>query len=336
MRIYQTLLLFASIVVIISGLRAASDIITPFLIATFISIVISPILSYFEKFGLNRALSFLIVIAILFTSLGFICSSLITSFNKFLIQLPNFQTKFLEIFGKFNDWVNSFDIDLNSYLIDTMSSLKIFSTTGSVMKFTSTFIGKLVFILILTLFILLETNTMKKRLNYLYKIAPKASSFITKFIKDVKRYLAIKTLSSLTTGILIWLLLKMLGIPYAILWGAIAFVFDYVPAVGSIVASIPAIVVTLLTKNIVYAFLVTAVYLSVNMLIGNFLEPKFMQKGFGISPILVLFSLLFWGYIFGLTGMFLAVPLTMCIKIGLDQNQKTQIFSNLISSNIEN
>lgn len=336
MKIYQTFLLFASIVIIIFGLKSASDIITPFLIATFISIVISPILSYFEKFGMNRAFSFLIVIAILFTSLGLICSSLITSFNKFLIQLPNFQVKFLEIFGKFNDLANSFDIDLNSYLLDAMSSLKIVSTTGSVMKFTSSFITKVVFVLILILFILLESNIMRKRLSYLYKISPKVSLFITKFIKDVKRYLAIKTLSSLTTGILIWLLLKILGIPYAILWGAIAFVFDFIPAIGSIVASIPAIVVALLTKDIIYAFLVTIVYLSVNMLIGNFLEPKFMQKGFGISPILVLFSLLFWGYIFGLTGMFLAVPLTMCIKIGLDQNQKTQVFSNLISSNIKN
>ena len=129
---------------------------------------------------------------------------------------------------------------------------------------------------------------------------------------------------------IVWGFLILFDVPHALLWAVLAFILNYIPTIGSIIAAIPAILVSLAVNDISATLWLTLIYLVVNISIGNFIEPRFLGKGLGISTLVVILSLLFWGFIFGIGGMFLAVPLTMSIKIALDANPRTKFISILL------
>jgi len=148
----------------------------------------------------------------------------------------------------------------------------------------------------------------------------------------VQRYMAIKTWMSLMTGCVVALWLYIIGVDYPLLWGLLAFLLNYVPNIGSIIAAVPAVLLALIQLGGGSAILAGAGYLVVNMAIGNFLEPRVMGKGLGLSTLVVFISLVFWGWVFGPVGMLLSVPLTMTIKIALDSNEETRWASVLLGS----
>ena len=134
------------------------------------------------------------------------------------------------------------------------------------------------------------------------------------------------------TGVLIWIYLLIIGVEYAILWGLIAFLLNYIPNIGSIIAGIPAVLFALVQMGLGGALWVAGGYVVVNVTIGNFVEPRMMGKGMGLSTLVVFLSLIFWGYVLGTVGMFLSVPLTMTVKIILEQNEKTQWIAVLLGT----
>ena len=110
----------------------------------------------------------------------------------------------------------------------------------------------------------------------------------------------------------------MLGLPYALVFGLIAFGLNYVPSLGSIIAAIPPVLVAIVLEGPGTAIAVAAIYLTVNIVIGSIAEPRIMGRRMGLSPLVVFLSLVFWGFILGPVGMFLSVPLTMIVKILLE------------------
>ena len=126
----------------------------------------------------------------------------------------------------------------------------------------------------------------------------------------------------------------MLNVPYFLLWGIVAFVLNYIPTIGSVVAAIPALFLALTIDMGVFCW-VLGLYLVVNIAIGNIIEPRFLGTGLDISPIVVLFSLLLWSYIFGIGGMFLAVPLTMSIQIALVSSSRTKFISVMLGNKVK-
>ena len=134
---------------------------------------------------------------------------------------------------------------------------------------------------------------------------------------SIKRYLAIKTMTSLLTGAVIGISLAFLGVENAVLWGLLAFMLNYVPNIGSIIAAVPAVLFALVQLGVGGALATAAVFAVVNVIIGSVLEPRFMGRGLGLSTLVVFVSLVFWGWVLGPVGMFLSVPLTMTVKIAL-------------------
>jgi len=153
-----------------------------------------------------------------------------------------------------------------------------------------------------------------------------------RFTVEIQRYLMIKTAVSLATGILVGAGMLALGVDYPLLWGLTAFVFNYVPSVGSIIASVPPILLTLIDNGIGQALLVMVVYLAVNVTLGNFVEPHLMGRRFGISTLVVILSLIFWGWLWGPVGMLLSVPLTMIVKIMLESTEDFRWVAVLIGA----
>ena len=126
-------------------------------------------------------------------------------------------------------------------------------------------------------------------------------------------------------------MLMFFNVDYPILWSVIAMLFNFIPVVGSIIASIPAILLALMNLDIFSAVWVIVLYMVINISISNILEPKLMGRELGLSPLVIFFSLIFWGYILGIVGMFLAVPITMTLKIAFDSNISTRWLGILMS-----
>ena len=338
MRIQTTLIILASIVIIFAGLKAANTVVVPFLLATFIAIVTSPILDILEKVKIPRTISFIFVAFLLLGFLAFIGSVAVSTMFDFLGQLPEFNKKFQILLNTWMEKLNNTDFKDMIVFDPTMFSLesnKIITTTSSLVRKTGTIMSMWLFILLLVAFMLFETRVMQEKVKYLSQKYSNAVVFVHSFVCNLKRYLFIKTIVSAATGIIIGFGLYYLGIPYAVLWGIVAFIMNYIPTIGSFVAAVPAVFVALISGNFSDILWVVVLYVATNTIFGVILEPRLVGEELGISTITVLFSLLLWGYVLGIGGLFLAVPLTMTIQIALKINPKTEFIAVMLSNKAE-
>ena len=161
---------------------------------------------------------------------------------------------------------------------------------------------------------------MKLRLDDVRKASGPDLNYLGQISKDIQRYLHIKTAVSLVTGALAWLMTMAFGLEFPLLWGVLAFVLNYIPSIGSLIAAIPPCLLALWQLGMVPATLIAVGYLSINMALGNVIEPMLLGRRFGLSTLVVVLSALFWGWVWGPVGMFVAIPLTMLIKVILDNS----------------
>jgi predicted PurR-regulated permease PerM len=193
-------------------------------------------------------------------------------------------------------------------------------------------LSDLVLILLTVTFILLEVSSFPIKLRAVLGDPKQKFPQFTKFTNDMKRYMIIKTLISLATGILITFWLYILGVDYPILWGFLAFLLNYIPNIGSIVAAIPAVILAVIQLGFGNAVLVAAGYIVVNFVIGNIIEPRLMGRKLRLSTLVVFLSLIFWGGLLGLVGAILSIPLTMTLKFAFESNERTRWIAVLLGS----
>jgi len=151
---------------------------------------------------------------------------------------------------------------------------------------------------------------------------------------SINRYMLIKCITSFGTGLCIWIWLKIIGIEYAIALGVAAVLFNFIPIVGNVFMAVPAVLIALVQANFSTALLVTLGYVLVNGVIGNLVEPRLMGRELGISSVVVLLSLLFWGWVFGPVGLFLSVPLTMVLAVALNASPQTRPIAIMLGSEV--
>ncbi|WP_228135680.1 AI-2E family transporter [Halarcobacter anaerophilus] len=147
----------------------------------------------------------------------------------------------------------------------------------------------------------------------------------------MQKYFLVKTTTSFLTGFLIAVILMFFNIDYPILWGVIAMLFNFIPVVGSIIAAVPALLLSLVSADLNTTVILGIFYVVINISISNIIEPKLMGRELGLSPLIIFFSLILWGWVLGIVGMFLAVPITMTLKIAFDSNKSTKWLSILMS-----
>ena len=187
-------------------------------------------------------------------------------------------------------------------------------------------------IMFAVIFMLLESSTLPGKMQLVLSASHGDPEYFKRFTSSVQRYLGIKTLTSLVTGLAIWLLTAAFGLDFPVLWGLLAFLLNYVPNIGSLLAAIPAVLLALIQFGPLQATLIGVGYFAVNITIGGIIEPRVMGRGLGLSTLIVFLSLVFWGWIFGPVGMLLSVPLTMTAKIALESSERTASVALLLSS----
>jgi predicted PurR-regulated permease PerM len=153
-------------------------------------------------------------------------------------------------------------------------------------------------------------------------------------LSGVKRYMVIKSLTSMATALCVWILLRVLGVDFAVLWAIMAFLLNFIPFVGSFLMMVPAVLMALLQIDLQAALLVASGYLVINTVIGSILEPRIMGRGLGISTLVVFLSLLLWGWVLGTVGVFLSVPITMTLMIALDASPQTRPIAILLGPDL--
>lgn len=327
---------FAAFIVIIAGIMFAASFVTSLLMALFISIILSqPILWLYRKKvpqGLAIAIVFILVTGI-FLGFGEIIANSFSSFSedqaayeKNLGEMGHSTLRFLEEKG----------IKLST---DKMTNIL---EPSRIMSFTTGFLGQLggfmgnsLTIFFLALFLLLELDTIPVKIRAIIQGNIESLAYFDVIGDSIRHYLSIKTVTSLMTGAVVWLGLVIIGLDYAIIWALIAFLLNYIPNIGSIIAAIPAMAFALVQLGFGGVLWTTIIFVAVNMIIGNAVEPKMMGKGLGLSTFVVFLSLLFWGFILGTVGMFLSVPLTMALKIILEQNPKTKWIAIILGTDKE-
>lgn len=275
----------------------------------------------------------LIVMAGMISIIILISAQIGSSFSNFLNQLPLFQSSIREQVLELSAYLSSKGFSgTQKLLLDYVKPEVLLKLTASLLSGLSSVLSDLALVLLTVTFIMLEASSFPIKLRAVLGDPKQKFPKFTGFVNDMRRYMVIKTLISLATGILIAFWLYILDVDYPILWGFIAFLLNYIPNIGSIIASIPALILAFIQFGIGSAVLVAVGYIAVNLIIGNVVEPRLMGRKFGLSTLVVFISLVFWGSLLGLVGAILSVPLTMTLKFVFENNENTKWIAVLLRS----
>ncbi|SBS29824.1 AI-2 transport protein TqsA [Marinomonas spartinae] len=324
----------AAFVIIIAGLKSASQIVVPFMLSVFIAIICAPFMATLRRYGLPTWLSILIVVLIVLVGIGSLAALVGSSMDNLSDQLPTYKQNFAKqmeaLFSSLNGiGIHISDSRVQEYL-DPSSLMKLFTKalTGLGSALTN-----IILVIMTVVFILFEVVELPKKLTLAVSDAEKSLSGVRSFVESVNRYLVIKTLVSILTGVMIAIWLWVIGVDFPILWGVCAFLLNFVPNIGSIIAAVPAVMLAFVQLGAFSAGLTAAGFAVVNLVIGNVIEPRYMGKGLGLSTLVVFLSLLLWGWVFGPVGMLLSIPLTIIVKLAFEANPRMHWLAVMIDSN---
>ncbi len=332
-RVVRVLISIAAIVIIIAGINLAQSIVVLFLVSIFLASLGIPPLLWLKEKNLPSILAVFIVMAAMILIILLIGAQIGTSFSRFLTELPSLQARIREQVTELTAIISSKDFVVKEkYFLEYINPESIMKLTASLLSGLSSVISDLVLILLTVTFILLEASSFPIKLRKILGDPKQKFPQFTKFVKDMRRYMVIKTIISLATGILIAFWLYILDVDYPILWGFLAFLLNYIPNIGSIIAAIPAIVLAFIQYGIGSAAMVAVLYIAANFIIGNVIEPRLLGRKLGLSTLVVFLSLIFWGGLLGLVGAILSIPLTMTLKFAFESNESTKWIAVLLES----
>ena len=373
----------AAFVIVVAGMRAAVEIIIPFLLAIFLAIIGTPALYWLKGKGISTVFAILIVSLVIMLAGLMIGTIVATSIADFTNDLPKytaeFNTNIQNLEEKWETWLDQqrerFDLvdkkdevvsdneDIQSAdssqpdssglqdppatvdaesidkerkepfsLTQMLDADKGIELIQNLIAQVGNILTKGFLIYLTTIFILLEASILPGKIKAAMKNNDGAFDNMAGIADDVKKYLATKTAISLVTSMLITIWLIVLDVKYPVVWGLLVFLLNFVPNIGSILAAVPACILAFLQLGLGPAALAAAGYLFVNIVIGNFIEPRVMGQRLGLSTLVVFLSLVFWGWVLGPVGMLLSVPLTMAVKIALQSHPDTRKLAILLDS----
>ena len=331
----------AAFVIVVGGMKIAAPLLVSLLLALFIAILVASPYAWLQGKGVPRPLALLAVLLI-FSGIVVLVGSLIgSSAHEFSSRFPLYQTRLRETTSGLLGWLSQWGIGIpDSLVAEYFDPGKVIGLAASVFSGMQSLLANSFLIMITVIFILLEAPTIpdKWRAAHAYINNRNAEESLERFrvaVRNVNRYMAIKTATSLLTGALIALLLWLIGVDYPLLWGVVAFLLNFIPNIGSVIAAIPVVLLAQVQLGVGACVMTALAYLVVNMIVGNILEPHMMGKGLELSTLVVFISLILWGWVLGVVGMLLSVPLTMALKIALDSNQNTRWMAVMLGPRID-
>ncbi|MCQ2573534.1 MAG: AI-2E family transporter [Treponema sp.] len=318
------ILFFLGIIAAVFVLKTLSNILLPVIFAIILGFAFLPVVEKMrDKLRFPWALSSILVTIFAVFIIGLLLSLLMTGVSSILGNYPKYEKKLESIFQFFDSFLN-FGFDEGKTFFENIWGFQ--KIRDMVQKFALSFSSGLVnsgksimTVFLLMAFFLIEIELTKKKVVIAFSGKGQQIKEIAKtVIGQVTQFLSIKFFVSLITGIIVFLGTWIVKMDFPVVWGFLAFSMNFIPIFGSIISSITTILFAMIEffPNSYWQIIVIVIMmLSVNMIVGNILEPKIEGEGLGISPFVILISLSLWGYIWGFLGMLLAVPMTVMIKI---------------------
>lgn len=316
-KIGQNILIkLAMLVIILAGVRAASEILVPFLLSAFLAIVLNPLISLLMKRGFRRGLAITLVITVIFFVMLLLIAVLASSVSEFSDLYPQIRATMEQRMVVVQQLAAQFHLNVSTTtLVERFDPNAIMNVATLVLTQFSGMMTNIFLLILTVVFMLFEVHHLPYKMRNSL-VNPKIRiAGLHKALKGVTHYLALKTVVSLITGASVWLSLLLLDVKFALLWGVVAFILNFIPNIGPIIAGIPPVIQALLLNTVFDAFMVAALFAAIHMVFGNMLEPRLMGRGLGLSTLVVFLSLIFWGWLLGPVGMLLSVPLTSITKI---------------------
>ncbi|MCL1113557.1 AI-2E family transporter [Shewanella basaltis] len=332
----RSFVVMACVVIILAGIKTASPIVVPFVLSAFLAVICNPAIVWLSKYRVPKWLSIILLMAFI-VLMGLWLASLVgSSVNEFSKQMPVYRQQLIEQFAWVIEKLQSLNIQISKQkVLDYFDPGMALSMTTNMLSGVGNVMANLFLIILTIVFMLFEAQSLPKKFHLALDDPDMRLKQIDKFLHSVNQYMVIKTLVSLATAGVIGIGLSIIGVDYALLWAVIAFLFNYIPNIGSIIAAIPAVLLAFIQMGPGAAGITGLLYLGTNMVMGNVVEPRFMGRGLGLSTLVVFLSLIFWGWLLGSVGMLLSVPLTMIVKIGLESSQSGGWLSILLSDDVE-
>lgn len=324
----------AAVMVIIYGIQSASVIVVPFILAAFLAMITVRPMLWMQSRRVPAILAALVILIGILLLLTVIVTIIGTSVGDFAAALPAYQERLegildglLVLLSRLTG--SELSLEGIGELVDPGWALRL---AASILVGAREVLTNSLLVFLTMVFILLDASGIPTKIRAAF--GESAGSFTGQetFLDNLGSYLGIKTAVSLMTGICAWVVTAAIGLDFPLLWGMLAFLLNYIPTIGSIIAAIPAVLLAVIQLGWPEAGMTAAGYIGINIIFGNFLEPRLLGHGVGISPLIVFTGLFFWGWVLGPVGMLLSVPLTMTVKLALETDESTRWIALMIGS----
>lgn len=317
----------ASVMIVIAGLREASSLVVPIVLAGFFALVCFPAMRGLQRRRVPTSLAIGVVVTVATVVSLTVVTLISTSLQQFGAMLPNLQEQLQKIQQDVIEDLQGFDVfghkifakfaheDVTTQLGSLLDPGLIMNVVSGAASEVVTALSNLFVIILLMVFMLVEANGLGAKIARATHGSGPVLAELSNIKKQVSGYVSIKVATSLATGVMVSLLAWATDLSLPLLWGFVAFLFNFVPNIGSIIAAIPPILLALVEHGVASAGVVLLGYLVIGMVIGNVIEPRVMGSRLGLSTLVVFLSLIFWSWVWGPIGMLLSVPLTVVVKI---------------------
>lgn len=320
-------------------------IIVPFMVAVFLTFILEPIVALLTRLKIPHALAVLMTLLIVFVLLYLLGMLVYANVQLFVKQFPAYQGRMISWLKDVNHQIEIlFGQPLNLRLwkqINWLDTLQRFSIAQGVLNSLGTFVTFLIKVIIVIIFI---AYLLIGKRNLAYKIrvafpdhrASRIILIVENVTTQVQKYLGAKTLASIVLGLVSIVVFYAFGLDFAIFWGFIIFLFNFIPNIGAIIASLLPVVFSLLQfGSLSLAFWLLLVISLLQMAMGNIVEPRLMGRSLNLSPLMVILSLIFWGYIWGIAGMILAIPILGTLTIVFENLEPLKFISVFFRGKVE-
>jgi len=321
----------AAAAIILAAIHGASQIISQFLMAFVITVAVAPIQNWLIRRGFRPVWAFLVTVLATVLAIGLVILILTASLNQFIQDLPQYQEQFAELQAQISETLSS--LGISEATIEATPSANTDQIVSAVASAASWLLGAFAnfgFMLALAAFMLFEATLMPAKVKAI--AMPAQQEPLNRFIGNVRNYVVVTGWVNLLVGLVDTALLLAMGVPYAVLWGALAFLFGFIPSVGFLLSLVGPALMALLESGPQAALIVIVAFIVINGGIQNIVLPRRMGEGTDLSAAVVFASLMFWGFILGPVGAILSVPMTMIVRLALDSAESTRGLSYLISS----
>ncbi len=341
----RMLFALACLIIVLAGMKYAATVLVPTAFAFFLAILSYPLVRLLVRWRVPRTVALVLTVMVNVGILAGVIYSGVSLVSRFQRELPRSKAALVKNVTDAADWAESqgwqgakqavqehFDVDK---IIDYVTSGDVMKAIGggviTTFNILAVYLGELFMVLIVMIFIIIEAHGTEGRFAAVRLAGGPDLSSLLQSVTDIQKYLGIKTMISAAVGVLAGIWCWILGLQYPLLWALLAFVFHFIPAVGAWAAVIPAAIDGLVQDGWGLAFGVLLGYMVINLAFDSFVGPMLLGRRFGLSTLVVVLSVIFWGWLWGGVGMFLAVPLTMVFKVLLDNSHEFRWLSVAMS-----